>query len=68
MSVYAPAPLFDDPMVHVYMHYINKSLVCLSAHPVFWPSIASAYGRLLVYAFGQIRVLAEFESSIFDEA
>ncbi len=29
--------LFDDPMVvHVYMRYTYKRLVCVSAHPVFW--------------------------------
>ncbi len=32
----AHPPLFDDPMVHVYVRYTYKWLVCVSAHPVFW--------------------------------
>ncbi len=43
-----PRPLFDDPMVHVYMRYTYQWLVCISAHPRFFgPSISSAHGRLL---------------------
>ncbi len=32
-----PPPLFDDPMVHVYMRYAYKWLVRVSPHPRFWP-------------------------------
>ncbi len=34
-------------MVHVYMRYTYKWLVCVSAHPVFWLSSSSAHGHLL---------------------
>ncbi len=43
-----PLPLFDDPIVHVYVRYTYKRLVCVSAHPRFFSlSISSAHGRLL---------------------
>ncbi len=32
-----PPPLFDDPVVHVYLRYTYKWLVYVRAHPRFWP-------------------------------
>ncbi len=37
VSCKRPPPLFDDPMVHIYMRYTYKWHVCVSAHPRFWP-------------------------------
>ncbi len=43
-----PPPIFDDPMLHIYIHvrYTYKWLLRVSAHPRFWP-VNFKYPRLL---------------------
>ncbi len=31
-----PPPIFDDPMVHMYIRYTYKLLLCVSTHPCFY--------------------------------